>query len=841
MDTTIHRHTHRVTTRAARAAAACLSQLLALLPLGAGAQSANDGFRPDPDFWVNALVVQPDGKLLVGGEFNVINGQAHGRMARLNADGSLDTTFNGGANDAIHAIARQSDGKIYIAGEFGMVGTVQRSKLARLNPDGSFDETFGDVNPNGAIHAIAAQSDGKLIAGGEFDFIGNQSRRYLARFHANGSIDTSFNPQLPQVGNGWVTSIVLQPDGKAIIGGGFTSVGGHPTHYVARLDSSGSVDETFTADGPRQALGLALLPDGKIVVAGGNSVYRLNADGSLDAAFDTVDVNSFPGAIALALEADGDVLIGGDFSTVNGEPRRGVARVHADGSLDTAFAPALTSSSGLRAVVVQADGKPVIGGVFTAIDGHTIFDLARLYPDGRLDATWTPQTPTAQEIIGALAVQPDGRWVVGGWFTSIGGQPRNFLARIDADGGLDAAFNPDANLPVNAILVQPDGRLLVGGYFSVVGGVSRNRIARLYHDGGVDGGFDPNIDPGDSDASVCALLQQPDGRILVAGTFATVGGQNRPYLARLDSQGHLDVTFNPNPNDYVYALALQADGKILVGGVFSRIGGQPRNGIARLNADGSLDAAYDPQANGGAYALVVQPDGKVAAGGFFTAVGGLGRNRIVRLEADGSVDEAYDPNANNTVQTLVLQTDGWLLAGGSFTAIGGAPRNRIARLAAHGEGGADTGFDPDADSAVNALGLQFDGKPVASGNFTHIGGLARGRIARLSTPQPVLQAIEVDGSGVTWMRAGPGPELALPPQLLISTDNDEYEPVGSMHRIDGGWRHDGFAPPPGHAVYWLRVRGQVRSGAFNGSGGLIETTRIVHALASDDIFANGFE
>jgi uncharacterized delta-60 repeat protein len=837
----------RAATPARTAVAAwLLLLLLTLLPPGAGAQSADDGYRPDPNGSVDVLAVQPDGKLIVGGAFIGFGGPDGGpRLGRVNPDGRVDGTFVPNPNGDVRALALLPDGRLYVGGDFSMIAAHPRGRVARLNPDGSLDEAFAEVNPNGAVDAIALQPDGKLIMAGQFDNVTGQSRRYLVRLHADGVIDNAFNPQLPPDGDG-VVSLVLQPDGKLIIGDRF---GPGASGHVARLNSDGSADMTFTVNIVAGASALALQADGKVLVGTTNGVSRLNADGSPDTGFD-VDVNSdLNGVTALALEADGSVLIGGDFNSVNGEARTYVARVHHDGSLDDAFAPAVmsgasgSSSPGIHALAVQADGKPVIGGIIVSIDGYTVYDLARLYPDGRLDATWTLETPTAQETIGALAVQPDGKWVVGGWFTTIGGQARNFIARVNADGAVDTAFNPNANNIVNAVVVQPDGKLLVGGYFGTIGGVPSSYVARLNADGTGDGGFHSDIEGSDSESTVSALLLQPDGKVVVAGNFYTVAGEWRPYLARLDSEGHLDAAFNPNPNDYVYALALQGDGKLLVGGVFSMIGGQARNGIARFNADGSLDTAYDPNASGGGvFALAVQADGKVVVGGFFTAMGGLARNRIARLHVDGSVDGTYDPNANGTVQSLVLESDGRLLAGGAFTEIGGAPRNRVARIS-YG-GGADTAFDPDADSPVFALGLQFDGKAVAAGGFTHIGGLARGRIARLSTSEAAQQTFEVGGGAVTWLRSDRGAELALPPQLLVSTDNAHYDVVGTMQRIDGGWRYEGFTPPPDHEVYWLRVRGPVRSGALNGSGGMIETTRIVHVQGgegSDVIFANGFE
>ena len=128
---------------------------------------------------------------------------------------------------------------------------------------------------------------------------------------------------------------------------------------------------------------------------------------------------------------------------------------------------------------------------------------------------------------------------------------------------------------------------------------------------------------------------QADGKILVGGDFTSVGGQTRNNIARLNPDGSLDASFDPNASFFVEALAVQADGKILVVGLFSSIGGQTRNGIARLNSDGSLDANFDPNANGQVHAVAVQADGKILVGGDFTSIGGQTRNRIARLTTTG--------------------------------------------------------------------------------------------------------------------------------------------------------------------------------------------------------------
>ncbi len=236
-------------------------------------------------------------------------------------------------------------------------------------------------------------------------------------------------------------------------------------------------------------------------------------------------------------------------------------------------------------------------------------------------------------------------------------------------------FDPKADNAVHDVVVQPDGKILIGGDFTTLspnGGaaVARNRIARLNPDGTLDSAFNPN-----ADSQVFSIALQADGKILVGGGFQVpIGGQTRNGFARLNSDGTADIGFNPNVNGLVRAIALQADGKILVGGSFSTIapnGGPPvlRSRIARLNADGTVDPAFDPNANGNVSAITLQADGKILVGGAFNganSIGGQTRNRIARLEATTGTADSFDPNANNIVQSLAVQADGKILVGRHF-------------------------------------------------------------------------------------------------------------------------------------------------------------------------------
>src|SRR5947207_652586 len=238
-------------------------------------------------------------------------------------------------------------------------------------------------------------------------------------------------------------------------------------------------------------------------------------------------------------------------------------------------------------------------------------------------------------------------------------------------------FDPNTNGMVRVIVVQPDGKILIGGDFTSLspnGGaeVMRNRIARLNPDGTLDAAFDPN-----ANSTVYSIAVQADGKILAGGDFNganSIGGQTRNRIARLDAMTGLADSFNPNANGTVRSIAVQPDGKILVGGQFfgaNSIGGQTRNRIVRLDATTGLADSFDPNANDVVFSIVVQANGKILAGGGFISIGGQTRNRMTRLNATTGLADSFDPNANSDVLAIAVQADGKILAGGDFTSIGG--------------------------------------------------------------------------------------------------------------------------------------------------------------------------
>jgi uncharacterized delta-60 repeat protein len=388
---------------------------------------------------VSIIAVQPDGKILIGGYFTTYNGTTANRIARLNADGTIDNTFTGtGANSVVSTIAVQPDGKILIGGVFTTYNGVTKNGIVRINNDGTIDPTFSGTGTGGNtttyIATIAVQPDGKILIGGYFPIYNGVAKNHIARLNADGTIDNTFTGT-GAGGNSAVQSIALQPDGKILIGGSFTTYNGVAKNGIARLNANGTLDNTFTGTGAN------------------NGVY------------------------SIALQSDGKILIGGFFTTYNGVAKNCIVRLNADGSIDNTFT-GTGANNGVSTIALQPDGKILIGGFFTSYNGVGKLCIVRLNANGTLDNTFTGTG--ANNSVFSIALQPDGKILIGGSFTQYNGVAKNFIVRLNADGTIDNTFTgTGANDSVQSIALQPDGKILIGGNFTQYNGVAANRIARI--------------------------------------------------------------------------------------------------------------------------------------------------------------------------------------------------------------------------------------------------------------------------------------------------------------------------------------------------------------------------
>lgn len=349
---------------------------------------------------VHSIAIQPDGKIIVGGSFYFNNGKWVQNLTRLNVDGSVDISFNigTGLNDTVKAIVLQPDGKIIIAGEFYNYDGIHINRIARLNTDGSIDTSFNPgIGPNDDILNLSLQSDGKIIIGGSLYTYNDIAINRMARLNTDGSLDTTFN--LGIVPTTWIRRTLIQPDGKILVVGRFTYDNGR----IARLNTDGSLDTTFTIGTSEYHVNSILLqPDGKIIIGGDflningsekNNIARLNTDGTVDTSFnpglifvyDNNGVNLGGNISTMSLQKDGKIIIGGWFHDINGTIRNNIARLNADGSLDLSFAPItgtpnrdIGANYSVDSSAIQLDGKIIIGGQFTGYDGIPTNIIIRL-------------------------------------------------------------------------------------------------------------------------------------------------------------------------------------------------------------------------------------------------------------------------------------------------------------------------------------------------------------------------------------------------------------------------------------------------------------------------------
>jgi len=383
----------------------------------------------------------------------------------LALDGALDTTWYAGTRmiSYVHRVFVDPAGHVYLSSEDSFPpGPGGSSSLIRLNADGSRDDSFGVVVGVARSPRLMFQPDGKIIYGG----VGTDwAWNCFGRLNENGAVDFWHRFWTPAL---WaqVNDMVLQPDGKIVAVGVFDTeaqpsggqdLSASPHHDIARFNADGTWDESFPVVGgitdrggvPAQfnATALALRADGKILVGGSfayiggqrrNAIARLNPDGSLDSDFNTdwsVLGGGMDGGVAInriAVLADDSILVAGSFS--GNSYLGGLVRLHADGSLDLGFVPAATSfyiNSGVGDFALQADGRILIVGPFTQVGGATRSQLARLNPDGSLDPTFVPDDKGYPDVaIESLALQDEGHLLVAGSFKRLGGVPVPYVARL---------------------------------------------------------------------------------------------------------------------------------------------------------------------------------------------------------------------------------------------------------------------------------------------------------------------------------------------------------------------------------------------------------------------------
>jgi uncharacterized delta-60 repeat protein len=738
-----------------------------------------------------AIVKMQNDKVIAGGSFITYQGYPASRIARINSDGSFDTTFNvgTGANGNIQDITFQSDGKIIVVGDFTEFDTIPVGNIARLNTDGSIDTTFNTGNSGATgfgsyIVRALIQPDDKIIISGPFDYFNGVSRNWLARLNANGTLDTTFTVGTGP--NGYIWGLGLQSDGKIIIGGDFTSYNGSARSRIARLNTNGSIDILFNPTGPNAEIwDLLVLPDNKVYIIGNFTTYnftprskvaRLNASGSLDTTFvPPVDNTVF--FWKFSLQNDGKIIIAGYFTNYAGSGQNFLTRLNTNGSRDISFLISNSLNDMPGSTTIQSDNKIIIGGDFTSHSNIDRFRLSRLNPDGTVDKDYHVNSG-ANNSIYAIGQQSDDKIIVGGLFSKYSGHSTGYIARLHNNGNLDTTFNLNnlgANSTILSLAIQPDDKIVIAGWFTTYNGVGRNRIARLNPDGTLDTSFNPGSGANDI---IYSIDIDSDGKIVIGGQFTEYDSNVANRIARLNPNGSLDNTFNTGngANGNVWSVKVLYNNNVLIGGEFTEYNNQTRNRIARLSSNGVLDNTFDPLvgANWTVFTIdTLNDESKYVIGGGFNMYQGSNRSYIATINSDGSIDSTFapTPGTNNTVYSVDYPSDGRPIFGGDFTEYNSTTASSITRAQENGSIVAGFNTNINANDSIRSLHRQLDGKLLVGGSFTQFNSQNNRYIMRINTAYSVAYSCNID---TTLLALGNHTVYIRSEDQLFNTNSPNY-------------------------------------------------------------------
>jgi uncharacterized delta-60 repeat protein len=652
--------------------------------------------------YATSVIVQPDGKIVVGGYTKCFSNKY--LLVRYLQNGDLDNSFgdNGKIETLIGAeggycydAVLQPDGKILVAGNAYISITNSAFAIARYLPNGTLDASFGsagivltDIQPSSdRINALALRPDGRIVAGG-YSYISNQTIIALAQYHSDGSLDAGFGTNgtfISPVGelNAWILDMKLLPDGKIVASGVMNKNSGSGEISAYRFMPNGAWDTTFSPEGIGGVAGmvineyatglrLILLPDGRTILAGGvssglNSDFLMvkfdeKGDPDTDFGFDGVVITdvgtSGASAMTCAIQPDGKILVGGNMS--NGNSYYALARYLPDGFMDNSFGNNglvfsdvgyLNLEDWVLALATQPDGKILAAGYSGSANSYSV-SLARFYPDGRIDSTFSQDgkviTSLSQEddVAHSIYLLPEGKILLAGLTTN--GSTQYFaLVRYLPDGNLDMSFGTGGIATytlitggyqiMKGIAIQPDGKIVLAasyGYSSDPGVV----IVRMNADGSPDNSFGVYgrvVTNFEDIIYMYSFVQQSNGKFLMAGYLVNSFWTYDIALARFLPTGVLDQSFGDGgivitAADDIDLLmgtscALQADGKIIAGGLAASLEEESIDfAVARYLPDGSIDMDFGVDgmvmtdfdgAWDGINAIAIQPDGKIVAVG----------------------------------------------------------------------------------------------------------------------------------------------------------------------------------------------------------------------------------
>ncbi|MES2813103.1 MAG: T9SS type A sorting domain-containing protein [Bacteroidota bacterium] len=613
------------------------------------------------------FLVQPDGKIVVGGAFTKFNGIVKGKIVRLNTDFTLDITFNNGTGftHVDNGGSINYPGKLFIDD----VGKIFFSWPVATSYNGQNSTNIICVNSNGTIGNVVipagselkfVQSDGKLIC---LDY----NTTTLKRYAQNGLSDSTFNNVvLDSFNNFYYEKISQQSDGKLIIKGSFSSVNGVSRNGICRLNSDGTIDSTFL--NINRASDFHINPDGKIIIGGSFSQYgsttirnlvRVNIDGTIDTTFGSISgTNS--GINKFLVLNDNRILVHAGLLVSNSQEYNSLIRLNSNLTFDNTYANYLKGCKSVSSISEQLDGKILITGSSESYNTSFKKLVFRLNQDGSVDETFNFTNPNTHLTIGngnpKLFALNDGKVLFM--------HNNKYIYILNSNG---TVYSTRTNGAMSDIYWRSIFKDLSGKYYLCNDLATSNRVVRYNTDHTKDVSF-LYSESSFLGEPVAALL---DGKLIFEGYTSS----NQPGIARFNNNGSFDTVLCLN----VGFIGLQSDGKMIVW--YDDESGVRK--IKRLNSDGTVDntfnthvvSTYFDSVNDQPNTANVMPDNTILVSKrvFYDANSTYSTSNLYRLTKDGNLDSTFQTQGsfNNGVSTILIQNNGKILAGGYFTKYNG--------------------------------------------------------------------------------------------------------------------------------------------------------------------------
>lgn len=759
---------------------------------GFGSSSSSGGAE------VYTTKILNNGKIVVYGDFDLYQGITVNKLAILNPNGSLDTSFNVGLGPddvdqeygSSSMICEQSDGKLIVVGNFTTFNGVNKKNIVRLNLDGSIDTSFNvGTSSNGYITCVKLQNDGKILCGGKFSQFNGQAYSSMVRLNNNGTIDSSFNIGVgfKNVINsftqeGIIKTIDIQNDNKIIVGGKFLKFNNFIKINLVRLNSNGSIDNSFnigigggnnTTDGTYNGQIFRLIFDNslnKIYLTGiinnfnGNpsfNVLRLNSDGTVDTTFNFNTIIGYNGLNSngfiydLNLQSNGKLLLGGKdivLSNCTSNYCNTLVQINQDGTIDTSLNCKLVGAYTTIYSIDSFNDFIIVSGQFTSVNYTPIYkgSIVKVLQNGLTDLSFNPNlgTDPYNPVFTTSISLNDGNIIA---------NPSKTVNYISPNGNTNGIYNE--RITAGLVKITPIGTIFENDYANFLTSnlysnyltkdnssnlISSNNVTQKINENGlIDNSFMSTysiIAPNNINIFVYDHAVQNDGKIIIGGNFKYTYLGNSTYrqrLMRVNTNGSLDTSFNVGKGIngassvgtegyFIGSIALVPDNKIVLGGVFTNYDNNIVSNIVRVNSNGSFDPTFNSGTafNNKVYKIIYQQNiNKLIVSGRFTSYNSINSNYIIRLNSDGTIDNTFTSpftsgSNNSHIINIIIQPDNKYIISGVVNNI-----EFLKRL--NPDGTIDTTF---ADNSFTTSVITYWPNPVENNLIRNISLLPNNKI-----------------------------------------------------------------------------------------------------------------